>query len=301
MTPARVAIGGRVAVTFVLRSTARTAQDLLVDLAVHFVKAGGHSTPKVFKLKRVSLPPRGTRRLPRQRVARRAHHAEALSRPACGGRRRERARHAARCVRRDRADRCRSEATLPAVARDLFLGIAPCRDSRDGRRVIATCGSALPTMGRDGHATATDALGPAEHGIRREPVMVEPLPSSERDFELTARRLRTAGAAIALGAALVLLGWAAGHRRRQEPGAGLARHGALDGALLRVPRHGAGRLFGRSAAGWPRPPASPSRWQLPRWPEPPFRNTPPARGRGSRPGAASGSSTTRPTPVGCRR
>lgn len=60
MTPARAAIGGRVAITFVLRSTARTAQDLLVDLAVHFVKAGGHSTPKVFKLKRVSLPPRGT-------------------------------------------------------------------------------------------------------------------------------------------------------------------------------------------------------------------------------------------------
>ena len=38
--------------------------------------------------------------------------------------------------------------------------------------------------------------------------MVEPLPSLERDFELTARRLRTAGAGIALGAALVLLGWA---------------------------------------------------------------------------------------------
>lgn len=38
--------------------------------------------------------------------------------------------------------------------------------------------------------------------------MVEPLPSSERDFELTSRRLRRAGAAIALGAALVLLGWA---------------------------------------------------------------------------------------------
>ncbi len=37
--------------------------------------------------------------------------------------------------------------------------------------------------------------------------MVEPLPPPERDFELTARHLRTAGAAIALGAALVLLGW----------------------------------------------------------------------------------------------
>lgn len=60
VTPARVAIGGRVAVAFVLRSTARQTQDLLVDLAVHFVKAGGHSAPKVFKVKRVRLPARGT-------------------------------------------------------------------------------------------------------------------------------------------------------------------------------------------------------------------------------------------------
>jgi signal transduction histidine kinase/CheY-like chemotaxis protein len=37
--------------------------------------------------------------------------------------------------------------------------------------------------------------------------MVEPLPFPQRDFELTARDLRMAGAAIALGAALVLLGW----------------------------------------------------------------------------------------------
>jgi 3-methyladenine DNA glycosylase AlkC len=57
--PPRVAIGGRVSLSFVLRSKARRPQDLLVDLAVHFVKAGGHAAPKVFKLKRVSLPPRG--------------------------------------------------------------------------------------------------------------------------------------------------------------------------------------------------------------------------------------------------
>jgi len=100
-TPARAAIGGRVAITFVLRSTARTAQDLLVDLAVHFVKAGGHSTPRVFKLKRVSLPPRGTADFRASVVARRAYHQDALPRPACGGRGRERARHTARCVRRE--------------------------------------------------------------------------------------------------------------------------------------------------------------------------------------------------------
>ena len=59
IAPARVAIGGRVAVTFTLASTARASQDLLVDLAVHFVKAGGHRAPKVFKVKRVTLLPRG--------------------------------------------------------------------------------------------------------------------------------------------------------------------------------------------------------------------------------------------------
>ncbi len=57
--PKRVAIGNKVAVEFTLRSTARTAQDLLVDLRVHFVKANGNGSPKVFKLKRVELPARG--------------------------------------------------------------------------------------------------------------------------------------------------------------------------------------------------------------------------------------------------
>jgi 3-methyladenine DNA glycosylase AlkC len=57
--PARVAIGERVVMSFLLRSKSRKPQDLLVDVAVHFVKADGRATPKVFKLKRVELPPRG--------------------------------------------------------------------------------------------------------------------------------------------------------------------------------------------------------------------------------------------------
>jgi hypothetical protein len=57
--PGRVAIGGRVAMSFVLRSKSKTPQDLLVDAAVHFVKANGNGVPKVFKLKRIVLPPRG--------------------------------------------------------------------------------------------------------------------------------------------------------------------------------------------------------------------------------------------------
>ncbi|MGE0551602.1 MAG: DNA alkylation repair protein [Kofleriaceae bacterium] len=57
--PPRVPIGARVSVSFALRSKAPKAQDLLVDLAVHFVKANGNGAPKVFKLKRITLAPRG--------------------------------------------------------------------------------------------------------------------------------------------------------------------------------------------------------------------------------------------------
>jgi len=57
--PPQVAIGGRVVVSFTLRSTSRSAQELLVDLAVHFVKASGRASPKVFKLERIELPARG--------------------------------------------------------------------------------------------------------------------------------------------------------------------------------------------------------------------------------------------------
>lgn len=56
--PKPVRIGEQVAIEFRLRSTARSGQDLLVDLRVHFVKASGRTSPKVFKLKRVHLAPR---------------------------------------------------------------------------------------------------------------------------------------------------------------------------------------------------------------------------------------------------
>lgn len=60
LEPPRVAIGGHVRLSFSLRSTARSSQDLLVDLAVHFVKASGRGAPKVFKLQRVALPARAS-------------------------------------------------------------------------------------------------------------------------------------------------------------------------------------------------------------------------------------------------
>jgi 3-methyladenine DNA glycosylase AlkC len=56
--PGRVKIGRRVAMAFTLRSTARMPQDLLIDVAVHFVKARGVTGAKVFKLKRLTLGPR---------------------------------------------------------------------------------------------------------------------------------------------------------------------------------------------------------------------------------------------------
>ena len=61
--PARVPIGGRVRISFALRSRSRRAQALLVDLGVHFVKATGRVSRKVFKLDRVTLPARGSVRL----------------------------------------------------------------------------------------------------------------------------------------------------------------------------------------------------------------------------------------------
>ena len=65
--------------TFVLRSRSRTSQSLLIDVAVHFVKANGQTAPKVFKLKRVGLPPGGQLEL--QKTVSMAVHATRTPRP----------------------------------------------------------------------------------------------------------------------------------------------------------------------------------------------------------------------------
>jgi 3-methyladenine DNA glycosylase AlkC len=78
-TPARVPIGGRVAMTLALRSKSRQPQSLLVDVAVHFVKARGHAAPKVFKVKRVQLAPR--QRLELQTAFSLAVHTTRVPRP----------------------------------------------------------------------------------------------------------------------------------------------------------------------------------------------------------------------------
>jgi hypothetical protein len=57
--PRRVVLGGRLQLSFEIASTARTTQTLLVDYAVHFVKANGATARKVFKLRRLELPASG--------------------------------------------------------------------------------------------------------------------------------------------------------------------------------------------------------------------------------------------------
>lgn len=61
--PRRVRIGGDVKVSFALKSTAARAQELLVDLVVHFVTATGKTSRRVFKLERLSLAPRSLAKL----------------------------------------------------------------------------------------------------------------------------------------------------------------------------------------------------------------------------------------------
>lgn len=58
LAPPRPRRGDVLRVSFELASTGRTTQDLLVDYAVHFVKASGERRPKVFKLRRLELAPR---------------------------------------------------------------------------------------------------------------------------------------------------------------------------------------------------------------------------------------------------
>jgi hypothetical protein len=54
-TPRAVSIGERLRFSFHLISTAKKPQTVLVDFAVHFVKASGKTAPKVFKLRSVEL------------------------------------------------------------------------------------------------------------------------------------------------------------------------------------------------------------------------------------------------------
>jgi len=57
VTPTRVAVGGSLELRFEVRSRASVTTSLVVDYAVHHVKKAGHTTAKVFKLRRLVLGP----------------------------------------------------------------------------------------------------------------------------------------------------------------------------------------------------------------------------------------------------
>lgn len=58
IAPARPRMGTKVVITVTLENPSRRAQQVVVDLVVHFVKASGGTSPKVFKLANVALAPR---------------------------------------------------------------------------------------------------------------------------------------------------------------------------------------------------------------------------------------------------
>lgn len=63
ITPGRVVIGGSVTIAFDITNTDSQQQRALVDFRIHFIKASGKSSAKVFKLKIVNLKPRESMRL----------------------------------------------------------------------------------------------------------------------------------------------------------------------------------------------------------------------------------------------
>lgn len=78
IAPARPRIGGAVAIGFDLHNPTAEAQDVLVDLQVHYVKANGSRSAKVFKLKTLQLDPGRTVRLQKNlslaELSTRRHH-----------------------------------------------------------------------------------------------------------------------------------------------------------------------------------------------------------------------------------
>jgi 3-methyladenine DNA glycosylase AlkC len=103
--PRRVRIGGRVAMTFRLRSTSARPQHLLVHVAVHFVKARGAAASKVFQLGSVTVGPR--ERIEMKTSFSLAVHTTRVPRPG---------RHAVDVVVNGRASRAGAFDVLPAKA-----------------------------------------------------------------------------------------------------------------------------------------------------------------------------------------
>ncbi len=65
VTPAAINLGERITLSFNLASTATTAQKLVVDYAIDYVKSAGHRAAKVFKLKAFTLAAGAQQRISR--------------------------------------------------------------------------------------------------------------------------------------------------------------------------------------------------------------------------------------------
>jgi 3-methyladenine DNA glycosylase AlkC len=63
VAPARAVVGGSLQIAFDVANTTAKPQRVLVDFAVHYVKANGQSRAKVFKLKTLELQPHETLRV----------------------------------------------------------------------------------------------------------------------------------------------------------------------------------------------------------------------------------------------
>src|SRR5690606_28896463 len=55
-----VPIGGSVLITFDLVNESSRAAEVMVDCRIHFVKARGKTSPKVFKIRALEMPPHAT-------------------------------------------------------------------------------------------------------------------------------------------------------------------------------------------------------------------------------------------------
>lgn len=79
VTPARLKLGQVMEFSFSLTSTSRKSQSLAVDYVIHYVKASGGTSPKVFKLRELSLAAGETQVIRKRQTLRnfttRKHHA----------------------------------------------------------------------------------------------------------------------------------------------------------------------------------------------------------------------------------
>jgi 3-methyladenine DNA glycosylase AlkC len=79
ISPTSAAIGTAVVIGFEVHNRSRQAQRVLVDFRIHYVKASGATSPKVFKLKTIELAPRQSvalaKKISLQEMTTRKHYA----------------------------------------------------------------------------------------------------------------------------------------------------------------------------------------------------------------------------------